>query len=141
MIVKCDKKFFFDRCRERGYDIDNAMPCVISKRGDQWEIDTKHPKYPKLRIYSGPGTELKKLLSIIGIKSKDGKEGCKCSDRAKHMDYMEQAEPGWCERNIDEIVGWLQEESQKRRLPFFKTIARKLIKLAIKRSKQKSNCV
>ena len=84
----------------------------------------------------GPGTELKKLLSKIGIKAKDGSEGCKCSDRAKHMDYMEQMEPGWCEKNIEEILGWLQEEAQKRKLPFIKTIARMIVKRAIKNSKQ-----
>ena len=87
-------------------------------------------------IIGGPGTELKKLLSKMGIKTKDGSEGCKCSDRAKHMDYMEQMEPGWCEKNIEEILGWLQEEAQKRKLPFIKTIARMIVKRAIKNSKQ-----
>jgi len=81
----------------------------------------------------GPGTELKKLLSKIGIKADSG---CKCSDRAKHMDYMEQTDPGWCERNIDTIVGWLEEEAKKRKLPFIKTVAKMLVKRAIKNAQR-----
>lgn len=90
-------------------------------------------KNEKIERYDRVGTELKKLLSKIGIKADSG---CKCSDRAKHMDYMEQREPGWCERNIDTIVGWLEEEAKKRKLPFIKTIAKMIVKRAIKNSKQ-----
>ena len=83
-------------------------------------------------ITGGPGTELKKLLFRIGI---DSTSGCKCSDRAKHMDYMEKKEPGWCETNIDDIVSWMGEEARKRNLPFIKTVAKMLVKLAIRKAK------
>jgi len=85
------------------------------------------------KLINGPGKELKKLLSKLGIKADSG---CKCSDRAKHMDYMEQTDPGWCERNIDTIVGWLEEEAKKRKLPFIKTIAKMLVKRAIKNAQR-----
>lgn len=80
-----------------------------------------------------PGSHLKLLLSKLGIKADSG---CKCSDRARHMDYMEQTEPGWCERNIDTIVGWLEEEAKKRKLPFIKTVAKMLVKRAIKNAQR-----
>jgi len=54
----------------------------------------------------GPGTELKKMLATIGITAEPG---CKCNARAAEMDRMEKAFPGWCEANIDLIVGWLRE--------------------------------
>jgi hypothetical protein len=55
------------------------------------------------------------------------------------MDQMESKEPGWCEKNIDTIVGWLKEEATKRGLPFIEIIARIIIKLAIKRAKKNAN--
>lgn len=81
----------------------------------------------------GPGTELKKLLFRIGI---DATSGCKCADRAKHMDYMESVEPGWAEKNIEEIVDWMEEEAKKRKLPFLRAGAKLLVKLAIRRAKK-----
>jgi hypothetical protein len=81
----------------------------------------------------GPGTEIKKLLSRIGIKAKSG---CKCSDRARHIDYMESKNPGWAERNIENILDWMQEEAKKRKLPFVRAGAKLLVKLAIRRAKK-----
>lgn len=86
-----------------------------------------------MKITNGPGTELKKLLSRIGI---DSTSGCKCSDRAKHMDYMEQKDPGWTERNIEQVVDWMEQEARNRNLPFLRTPAKMLVKLAIRRAKK-----
>ncbi len=85
---------------------------------------------------NGPGTQLKSLLSMLGITSN---KKCSCKNRALMMDQMESKEPGWCEKNIDTIVGWLKEEATKRGLPFIEIIARSIIKLAIKRAKKKAN--
>ena len=145
MIIKCNKVFLMQRCLERGYSIEEVEGCIISKNGNQWEIDTEHINYPSKNKHinissekksinrSGPGTELKKLLSKIGISAD---VGCKCRKRAIYMDHAEIKEPGWCEKNIDTIVGWLEEEAKKRGLPFIKTIARMIVKRAIKNSKQ-----
>ena len=48
------------------------------------------------------------------------------------MDDNEAREPGWCEKNIDEIVGWLEEEARKRRLPFVRYAAKLLVRRAIR---------
>ena len=81
-------------------------------------------------INKGVGTELKKILNKIGIRSSST---CSCNARAKKMD-----ENGieWCENNIDIIVGWLREEATKRKLPFIDMGGKILIKKAIKNAKK-----
>lgn len=83
----------------------------------------------------GPGTELKKLLAKIGIHSSPT---CPCNERARIMDAMEIKDPGWCEKNIETVVDWLQEEATKRNLPFSKLAAKMLIRRAIKNAKKKA---
>lgn len=82
----------------------------------------------QLDIGEGVGTELKKLLKMVGITSTPN---CSCNARAK---LMNQNGLQWCKDNIDTIVGWLKEEAEKRNLPFFTYGAKKLVKLAIYRA-------
>jgi len=79
---------------------------------------------------AGPGTQLKRLLSKVGIKSTPN---CSCNARARKMDEMGVE---WCEQNIDEIVGWLKEEAQKRRLPFLAFPTKILVQRAINMAKR-----
>jgi hypothetical protein len=112
------------------------MPCVVSKNGDLWTIDESHEAYPlqqKTFTEAGrglPGSELKKLLSRIGIKAKPN---CSCNRRAKTMD---EKGVDWCEKNIEIIVGWLREEATRRRLPFVDVAGRTIVKMAIARAKR-----
>jgi len=82
---------------------------------------------------AGPGTELKSLLSKIGITASPT---CSCNKRAKVMD-----EKGcdWCEEHIDEIDSWLAEEAKKRKLPYISLAGKTLIRLAIRRARKKGN--
>ena len=70
------KKHLIARCEQRGYSVEEVMPCVVEKRkNDIWVIDVMHPSYPakpkvveklpEQDIGQGVGTELKKLLSLI----------------------------------------------------------------------------
>lgn len=108
---------------------------------DYYELVKKYQEYNKRKIdpkihnqesnsqfLSGPGTELKKLLSKIGIVSKPN---CSCNQRARIMDQNEKKEPGWCEKNIETICNWLQEEANKRKLPFLRSAGKILIRRAI----------
>lgn len=135
------KNHFFQRCIERAYEIEDAMKCVVKMDGDMWTIDVDHPSYPhprdqkiideiKAKREIGAGTELKKILATVGIKSSPT---CSCNAKAKKMN-----EKGiqWCKDNIDTIVDWLQEEAKKRKLPFAKFIGQKIVKLAIKRAEK-----
>jgi len=81
---------------------------------------------------SGPGTELKKLLSKMGINPKGP---CLCNQRAMAMD---QRGLDWCEKNIEKIVGWMKEEAHRRRLPSAPAGARLLVKRAIRNSRRSS---
>lgn len=78
----------------------------------------------------GPGTHLSGLLLRLGISYTPG---CSCADRAKTMDSWG---PDICEQRLDEIVGWLREEAEKRGLPFFATVARLLVKRAIAKARK-----
>jgi hypothetical protein len=80
-----------------------------------------------------PGTELKKLLATIGITATPN---CSCNARARTMDANEAREPGWCERNLDTVVGWLREEATKRRLPFLDAAGRLLVRRAIRNARK-----
>ena len=141
-MTTCHRAFLEARCRERGYTLDEVMPCVVSQDGDQWTIDVDHPAYPREAKPGfapepppepapthGPGTELKKLLKLIGITASPD---CSCNARARLVD-----ERGieWCEANIDEIVGWLREEASKRGLPFVDMAGRMIVCTAIRRAK------
>lgn len=82
---------------------------------------------------TGPGTELANLLKTIGIDAKE--KGCSCRSHAKRMD---KEGPQWCRDNIETILGWLQTEAKKRKLPFIKTAAKQVVLLAIRRAEKKS---
>jgi hypothetical protein len=117
-------------CSYRGVSINDAMPCVVAKNGDQWTIDTDHPAYPRARS-QGPGTALKSLLAtLIGITAAPG---CSCQRHAAEMDARGCE---WCEANIDTIVGWLREEAGKRSLPFLPAAGRILVRRAIKNARK-----
>lgn len=145
----------FERlCKERGYDMNAVSACIVSRDGDMIVVDEKHASYPSAKdsknsavfkdvpgrpfattLNSGPGTELKSLLSRIGIASTPT---CSCNARAHIMDAKESSEPGWCERNINLIVGWLREEAEKRGLPFIDAAGRLLVRRAIANAKRKA---
>jgi hypothetical protein len=83
-----------------------------------------------LRVGSGPGTELKKLLAAVGIQATPT---CSCNAKAREMDVRGV---DWCEANIDTIVGWLREEATKRKLPFVDMAGRLLVKRAIRNARR-----
>lgn len=116
---------------------DGLWQCTREKCG--WVYKFRSDKPPKqncnalketteVEINSGPGTELKKILTRFGIRP--GKN-CKCERRARKMD---QQGPKWCRENIDTIIGWLKEEANKRKLPFVNRLGKYLVNKAIKNS-------
>jgi hypothetical protein len=80
----------------------------------------------------GPGTELTKIISWIGLTPAPG---CQCKKRARYMDKMGC---DWSEENMSKIIGWLQEEHARTKslLPFISFAAEKLVRLAIRRARQ-----
>jgi len=106
------------------------------------EMREKHPDFDK-QIENkdwvtkqlekgGVGTELKKLLNRVGIVPS---ANCSCNSRAATMNARGIE---WCEENFEKIVGWLEEESRSRKLPFVKAIGRLLLKRAIHQARKLS---
>lgn len=129
-MIRTHRRQFEAICRQRGYDLAEAMASVVSQEGDLWTIDETHPAYPKRQrpaaiVPRGPGTELKKLLGRVGIHASPT---CSCNARARVMDAKGCE---WCERNLDLIVGWLREEATNRKLPFLDVAGRVLVRRAI----------
>jgi hypothetical protein len=123
------------RCVERGYALDEVLPCVISQDGDEWTIDVEHPAYPRvsrlpepvaLATY-GPGTELSRLLKRIGIEPTPT---CACRAKAAQMDAWGPDECSKPER-IDEVVAVMRAEAEARGLPFLDVAGRLLVRRAI----------
>jgi hypothetical protein len=134
------------RCVERGYTLDEVMPCVVSQDGDKWTIDVDHPAYPRQRKPGfvpplpdpqpqppppshGPGTELKALLAGWPFRIVATPD-CKCTSRAAYMDAQGC---DWCEseEGMAEIMGFLREAATERGLPFVDMAARLLVRRAI----------
>lgn len=143
-MITCHWSFLNDRCKERGYTLDEVMPCVVAQNGDEWTIDVDHPAYPRkpkpgfvppqadpAPPSHGPGTEVKALLAKIGITASPD---CKCTSRAAYLDKMGC---DWAEANIEEIVGWLRESAADRGLPFLDAAGRLLVKRAIANARRK----
>jgi hypothetical protein len=146
-VITCPAAFFVMRCRQRGYTRQEVQACIVSEDGGKITVDEKHPSYPRKAkpgftpsaedmappppaFDAGPGTELKKLLKLIGITSSPT---CSCNKRAREMDAKGC---DWCETNIDTIVGWLREEATKRKLPFVDMAGRLLVKRAIRNARK-----
>jgi hypothetical protein len=52
------------------------------------------------------------------------------------MNLREQETPGWCEANLDKIVGWLREQAEARGLPFLDLAGRLLVRRAIQNARK-----
>lgn len=140
-MITCNRHFLGNRCRERGYTLNEVMPCVVAQNGDDWTIDIDHPAYPREpkpgfvppqpEPPHGPGTELHLLLGRFGLTASGD---CKCNGRVAYMDQMGC---DWCEANIEEIVGWLRESAQERGLPFVDVAGRLLVRRAIANARRK----
>jgi hypothetical protein len=123
------------RCVERGYTLDEVMPCVVAQDGDEWTIDVDHSAYPRVSRLpepapiptSGPGTELSKLLKRFGISPTPT---CACRAMQQQMDAWGCDEASKPER-IEEVVKVMREEAAARGLPFLDIAGRMLIKRAI----------
>ena len=78
----------------------------------------------------GPGSILSGMISAMGIKSTPN---CSCR---RHALEMNEKGPDWCEENLGTILSWLKEESEKRKLPFVRSVAKMMVQRAIKKSRR-----
>lgn len=116
-------------CEEEWCGDDLQIQSSVSN-GIKYTISSSN-EIVKNKVIGGPGTELKKLLSKIGI---DATPTCSCNSRARVMDEWG---PDICEREIGTIIDWLREEANKRNLPFVDIAGYILIKRAIHNARKK----
>lgn len=139
-MITCNREYLEQRCAERGYTLEEVMPCVIARDGDQWTVDTQSPFYPKSSKLgyppkiiappphaSGPGTELSRLLKRFGISPTPT---CRCREKQQQMDAWGPDECSRPER-IDEVVAVMREEAAARGLPFLDAAGRLLVRRAV----------
>jgi len=144
-MISCHRKHLEARCFERGYSLDEVMPCVVEKDGDMWTIDPDHHSFPRhprpgfalpqpapVAPAHGPGTELSKLLKRFGIKPTPT---CPCRDKAAEMDAWGADECSKPER-IEEVVAVMREEAKARGLPFIDAVGQMLVKRAIRNARK-----
>jgi len=165
-MVRCLFSHLVERCEERGYDINNVMPCIQRIEGDYVIVDTAHIAYPvaqktaeeieaqaqKVKEYyadmekrqlpppfraAGAGPGTE-LKKMLAKIGITATPTCSCNARAQTMDSNGIQ---WCKDNTDTIVSWLRDEATKRGLPFIdlagKIIVKRAISLAEKAEKQR----
>jgi hypothetical protein len=79
---------------------------------------------------NGPGSILTGMISTLGIKSSSS---CSCR---RHALEMNEKGPDWCDQNMETILSWLKEESQKRGLPYVEMVAKAMVQRAINKSRR-----
>ena len=79
----------------------------------------------------GVGTELKAMLSMVGIKQRKGC-GCRTVQR-----YLDRKGISWCEEHIPKIVEMLECQAEKMKVRFSRFVASLAVRIAIKRAKHK----
>ena len=98
-MIRCHRKQLEARCKQRGYTLDEVMPCVVEQDGDRWTIDVDHPAYPRAKPPDNwqpimVGDLVEKALTTIGITRErveqltrtEGKPGeCGCAGRKKWL--------------------------------------------------------
>lgn len=145
-MISCHRAHLETRCRERGYTLDEVMPCVVSQDGDTWRIDVDHPAYPRTPKPGreptlaataptfGPGTELKKLLAGWPFYITSSPD-CSCNAMAAKMDAMGCE---WCEspEGMAEILAAMKSNAEKRGIPYIEAAAKLLVKRAIHKARK-----
>ena len=139
-MIACHRSNLEARCTERGYTLDEVLPCVVSQDGDEWTIDVEHPAYPRVSRLPeppappihGPGTELSRLLKRFGIEPTPT---CSCRAKAAEMDAWGCDECSKPER-IDEVVAVMRAEAEARGLPFLDIAGRLLVRRAISNARR-----
>ena len=54
-MIRCRLHHLEQRCRERGYTLDEVRPCIVAEDGDAITVDETHAAYPRPKPEKGPG--------------------------------------------------------------------------------------
>jgi hypothetical protein len=90
-MIPCNIRHLQERCRERGYTLDEVRACIVSQEGDRIVVDETHPAYPRAK--AGLGDMVSAGLSAIGITPERvskalGVRDCGCKKRAEALNQI-----------------------------------------------------
>jgi hypothetical protein len=90
-MIDTNRHIFELLCKRRGCALEDAMPCVVSKSGNNWTVDENHPAFPKHRGH-GLGDRVAAVLSAVGITpervSKALGRPCGCKKRQARLNEL-----------------------------------------------------
>lgn len=90
-MIECLMRNLEERCRQRGYTLDQVRACIVSQDGDRIVVDETHAAYPRPRV--GLGDMVSAGLSAIGITPERvsqalGVKDCGCRKRAEALNRI-----------------------------------------------------
>ena len=89
-MIQCNIADLEQRCRERGYKLDEVRPCIVSEDGDAITVDETHQAYPRAR--PGLGDMVAAGLSAIGVTKERVSRAvggdCGCSKRQEKLNEL-----------------------------------------------------
>jgi hypothetical protein len=93
-MIRCRLHHLEQRCRQRGYTLDEVRPCIVSRDGDQITVDETHPAYPRAK--PGLGDMVAAGLSAVGITKERaqavaaavGVKDCGCKKRQERLNEL-----------------------------------------------------
>lgn len=89
-MIACHVNHLKQRAAERGYTLDEVMPCVVSQDGDTITVDETHAAYPHAR--PGLGDMVASGLSSVGITKERVSAivggDCGCGERQQKLNEL-----------------------------------------------------
>jgi hypothetical protein len=89
-MIRCHLHHLEQRCRQRGYTLDEVRPCIVTQDGDQITVDETHPAYPRAK--PGLGDMVAAGLAAVGITkervSKAIGKPCGCAKRQERLNEL-----------------------------------------------------
>jgi hypothetical protein len=93
-MIRCRLHHLEERCRERGYTLEQVRACIVSQDGDRLVVDETHPAYPRAK--PGLGDMVAAGLDAIGVTkervqavaSAVGVKDCGCKKRQESLNNL-----------------------------------------------------
>jgi len=94
-VITCRRDHLEERCRQRGYTMDEVRPCIVAEDGDTLTVDEAHAAYPR-QEKPGLGDMVAAGLSAVGVTkervqraaSAVGINDCGCAQRQRQLNAI-----------------------------------------------------
>lgn len=102
-IIKAKLAHLQQRCQQRGYNLDEVLPCIARREGDHIWVDVEHEAYPhprppakwplwakavwllSRRSDQGVGDTIHRLLAAMGVRERPG---CGCGSKRVRLNRV-----------------------------------------------------